>query len=124
MGTHGGGRPEVTQPSSGASDEVEGALDGDDDGSGAAAASQDAAETSADGSSSGSGSGSSSGSGPGSGPGSAAIHVSDKAHVEQLTIHGPVAGRDVVTIAQELTYDVSDLAFNPYRGLASFTYEA
>jgi hypothetical protein len=55
--------------------------------------------------------------------GSSAIRLTDDAHVENLIIHGPVAGRDVVTITEELTYDVSDLSSNPYRGLASFTYE-
>jgi len=53
----------------------------------------------------------------------AGIHLSGDARVDNLVVHGPVAGRDVVTITQDLTYDVSDLSFNPYRGLASFTYD-
>ena len=51
-----------------------------------------------------------------------AIHVGDNARVEELTVHGDVAGRDIIRIAEERTWDVSDLSSNPYRGLASFTY--
>ncbi|HEY3062117.1 MAG TPA: hypothetical protein VGL99_24360, partial [Chloroflexota bacterium] len=42
--------------------------------------------------------------------------------VDSIVVHGDVAGRDVVHITAEQTYDVSDLSANPYRGLASFTY--
>lgn len=54
---------------------------------------------------------------------SAGIRVGDGAHVEQITVHGDVAGRDIVHITAEQSYDVSELSANPYRGLASFTYE-
>ncbi len=54
---------------------------------------------------------------------SSGIRVGDGAHIDSLQVHGDVAGRDIVHITEELTYDVSDLSANPYRGLASFTYE-
>jgi Novel STAND NTPase 1 len=38
-------------------------------------------------------------------------------------VHGDVAGRDIVHVTAEQTYDVSDLSANPDRGLAGFTYE-
>ncbi|MDQ3809970.1 MAG: hypothetical protein M3336_06735, partial [Chloroflexota bacterium] len=55
--------------------------------------------------------------------GSAAIRLEDGAHLEQLHVHGDVAGRDIWHVTEDLTFDVSDLSANPYRGLASFTYE-
>jgi hypothetical protein len=37
-------------------------------------------------------------------------------------VHGDVVGRGVIDVSEELMYDVSDLANNPYLGLASSTY--
>src|ERR671910_47838 len=54
----------------------------------------------------------------------AAIRVGDNARIDELTIHGDVAGRDIIRITEERTYDVADLTYNPYRGLASYTYES
>src|SRR6476660_3246984 len=54
---------------------------------------------------------------------SSGIHVESDAQVGEITIHGDVAGRDLVTnVTQDLTYDVGDLLENPYLGLASYTY--
>ena len=53
---------------------------------------------------------------------STAIHVGAGGRVGDITVQGDVAGRDIVKITEELTYDVSDLSDNPYLGLASYTY--
>jgi WD40 repeat protein len=53
---------------------------------------------------------------------STAIRVGAGAQVGDITIQGDAAGRDIIKITEELTYDVSDLAHNPYLGLASYTY--
>ena len=55
-------------------------------------------------------------------PDSTGIHVGAHANVRDITVQGDVAGRDIVNIAEDLTYDVSDLQANPYVGLASYTY--
>src|SRR5260370_37074369 len=43
------------------------------------------------------------------------------ANIGNLTV-GDVAGRDLIKITEEQSYDVSGLA-DPYLGLASYTYE-
>ncbi|MBV9544750.1 MAG: hypothetical protein JOY61_10260, partial [Chloroflexi bacterium] len=53
---------------------------------------------------------------------STAIRVGANARLGDITVQGDVAGRDIVKIAEDLTYDVSDLSQNPYLGLASYTY--
>ncbi len=53
---------------------------------------------------------------------STAIHIGAGGRVGDITVQGDVAGRDIIKITEELTYDVSDLRDNPYRGLASYTY--
>src|SRR5690242_8373975 len=53
---------------------------------------------------------------------STGIHVGASGRVGDITVHGDVAGRDVIKITEELTYDVSDFRDNPYLGLASYTY--
>jgi WD40 repeat protein len=53
---------------------------------------------------------------------STAIHVGAGGRVGDITVQGDVAGRDIINITEELTYDVSDLHANPYVGLASYTY--
>src|SRR5437660_503359 len=55
--------------------------------------------------------------------GAAAIHVEAGASVEYITVQGNVAGRDIINVTENLTFDVSDVAENPYVGLASFKYE-
>src|ERR671923_1724416 len=55
---------------------------------------------------------------------STAIHVGAGGRVGDITVQGDVAGRDLIKITEELTYDVSDLGRNPYLGLASYTYSA
>jgi WD40 repeat protein len=54
---------------------------------------------------------------------SAAFRLGPQARIDALHVEGDVAGRDIVKITEELTYDVSDLSANPYQGLASYTYE-
>ena len=53
---------------------------------------------------------------------STAIHVGAGGRVGDITVQGDVAGRDIIKITEELSYDVSDLSSNPYLGLASYTY--
>jgi WD40 repeat protein len=53
---------------------------------------------------------------------SRAIQVGAGGRTGDITVQGDVAGRDIIKITQELTYDVSDVGHNPYLGLASYTY--
>lgn len=46
------------------------------------------------------------------------IHVGADAPVRDITVHSDVVGRGVIDVSEELMYDVSDLANNPYLGLA------
>src|ERR1043166_8961418 len=51
-----------------------------------------------------------------------AFDIGAGAQLGDITVQGDVAGRDIVHITEELSYDVSDLSANPYLGLASYTY--
>jgi WD40 repeat protein len=53
---------------------------------------------------------------------SSGIEIGAGARLGDITVRGDVAGRDIVHITEELSYDVSDLSSNPYLGLASYTY--
>ena len=53
---------------------------------------------------------------------STGLSVGPNSHVEKIEVHGPVVGRDLINITENLTYDVNDIAGNPYLGLASYTY--
>jgi hypothetical protein len=57
-----------------------------------------------------------------SGESPSAIKIEAGANIENITVGGDVAGRDIVKITEELAYDVSDVSENPYLGLASYTY--
>jgi WD40 repeat protein len=54
---------------------------------------------------------------------STAIHVGDGSRIGSIRVEGDVAGRDIYKITEELAYDVSDLTYNPYLGLAPYSYE-
>jgi WD40 repeat protein len=54
---------------------------------------------------------------------SVAFRLGPQAHIDSVHVSGDVAGRDINKIVEDLTYDVSDLSANPYRGLASYTYD-
>ncbi len=54
-------------------------------------------------------------------PKSSGLSIGSGANIGSLTV-GDVAGRDLIKITEEQSYDVSGLA-DPYLGLASYTYE-